>query len=69
MSKWFRVALRLFAALFFIWGAMFLPFGVWASANQGSNPLLGWGIYLASVLTPWGIAVWLVRLSMRVDKD
>jgi hypothetical protein len=69
MSKWFRVAVRLFAALLFIWGAMFLPFGVWASVNQGSNPLLGWGIYLASVLTPWGIAVWLVRLSMRADED
>lgn len=69
MNKWFRVALRLFAALFFIWGAMFLPFGVWASANEGSNPLLGWGIYLASVLTPWAIGFWLVRVSMRVDKD
>ncbi len=69
MSKWFRVAARLFAALFFIWGAMFLPFGVWASAGQGSNPLLSWGIYLASVLIPWAIGYWLARVSMRVDKD
>jgi hypothetical protein len=69
MNKWFKVAVRLFAALLFIWGAMFLPFGVWASANQGSNPLLGWAIYLASVLTPWGIAVWLLRLSMKAEED
>lgn len=68
MSKWFRVSVRLFAALFFIWGAMFLPFGVWASAGQGSNPLLGWGIYVSSVLIPWAIGFWLLRLSMKGDK-
>ena len=68
MNKWFRVATQLLAAIFFLVGAMFLPFGVWASAGQGSNPLLGWGIYLSSVLIPWGIAVWLVRLSMKGDK-
>ncbi len=69
MSKWIRVAVRLFATLFFIWGAMFLPFGVWASAGQGSNPLLGWVIYLSSVLIPWAIGFWLVRLSMKAEKD
>lgn len=69
MNKWFKVAVRLFAALFFIWGAMFLPFGVWASAGQGSNPLLGWGIYLSIVLIPWAIGFWLVRLSMGAEKD
>lgn len=69
MNKWFIVAVRLLAALFFIWGAMFLPFGVWASAGQGSNTLLGWGIYLSSVLIPWVIGYWLLRLSMRAEKD
>lgn len=69
MNKWFRVATQLLAALFFLVGAVFLPFGVWASAGQGSNPLLGWGIYLSSVLIPWGIAGWLVRFSKGADQD
>lgn len=69
MNKWFSVATQLLAALFFLVGAMLLPFGVWASANQGSNPLLGWGIYLSSVLIPWAIGFWLVRVSMKGDKE
>jgi hypothetical protein len=69
MNKWVRVGIQLLAGLFFLIGLAFLPFGAWASAGQGSNPLLGWGIYLASVLTPWGIAVWLARLSMRADEN
>jgi hypothetical protein len=67
MNKWFRVAVRLFAALFFIWGAMFLPFYVWVAA--GPNLVLGWAVYLSSVLIPWAIAFWLLRLSMRVNKE
>lgn len=72
MSKWLRVAARLFAALFFLLGAMFLPFYVWVSPGQGSNPILGWVIflfYLLSILIPWAIAYWLVRYSLRRNED
>jgi len=69
MSKWFRVAARFFAALLFIWGAMSLPFGLGASQAQGSKPILGWFIFLGSVLIPWVIGFWLVRVSMKADKD
>ena len=67
MNKWFKVVTRLFAALFFIWGALFLPFYVWAS--PGPNPVLGWVMYLSSVFIPWAIAFWLFRVSMRSKND
>ena len=65
-SRWLRLTVRLLAALFFVIGGLFLPFAVWA--DNGPNPVLGWVAYLASVLAPWVIAVWLIRLSARKDE-
>ena len=65
MNKWARRFLQVSAGAFFIFGAMFIPFGVWASGGQGSNPVLGWVIYLASILIPWSIGFWLARLGFR----
>lgn len=69
MSKWFRVAAQFFATLFLLLGAMFLAFGVSATQGQGAKPILGWVIYLGSVLIPWAIAFWLFRLSIKRDKE
>lgn len=63
MSKLLRVLIRLFAALFFLCGAAFLPFYVWAP--HGPNPVLGWAIYLCSVLIPWAIACSLLQVAKR----
>ena len=64
MNKWIKGFLQLASVGCFIWGAMFIPFGVWASGSQGSNPVVGWVIYLASILIPWSIGYMLARLSV-----
>jgi surface polysaccharide O-acyltransferase-like enzyme len=60
-----QIFVRILAALFFLLGALFLPFGTWVWNGQGSNPAIGWLIYLSSVLIPWAIAFALIRLTRR----
>lgn len=48
----------------FIAGLAFLPFGNLAGNNLGSNPALGWAIYLSSVLIPWILGFWFVRIAI-----
>ena len=62
-----KVILRVLALICFLAGAAFLPFYVWAVKGQGSNPALGWVIYLSSVLIPWGIGFWLVTIAQRAS--
>lgn len=63
MSKWFKVATQLMAALFFVAGAMFLPFGIWL--GDGPNPIFGWAIFILSVGIPWTIGYLLLRIGLR----
>ncbi len=69
MDKWIRVLMWLTATVFFFLGAMGLPFGPWVANNQGSNPILGWVIYLVSIVFPWGIAVVIARYALRKNED
>ena len=65
MSNLARGILKVASGVCFLVGALYLPFGVWASGGQGANPVLGWVIYLSSVLVPWAIGAWLARISFR----
>jgi hypothetical protein len=69
MNKWARMMIQCLSGVFFLVGAMFLPFGVGLSGSQGSNPIVGWLIFLASVGIPWAIAVALARVSLRRYED
>jgi hypothetical protein len=42
---------------------------VWASSDQGTQPLLGWLIYIASVGIPWAIAIALARYAFKRNRD
>lgn len=48
----------------FITGLAFLPFGTWAGNNNGSNPTIGWAIYLSSALIPWALGFWFARMAI-----
>lgn len=69
MDKWIKILMSLTAAVFFFVGAISLPFGVWASSDQGTQPLLGWLIYIASVGIPWAIAIALARYAFKRNRD
>lgn len=60
-----RIFGRILAGLFFLLGSLFLPFGTWVLSGHGSNPAIGWLIYLSSVFIPWTIAFTLLRLTRR----
>ena len=71
MNKRKRIFLRLLAAVFFILGALVLPFGVWTvdDLSESSNPALDWTWSIANVAIPWLISIALVRRSMRKDEQ
>jgi hypothetical protein len=69
VDKWIKVLMWLTAAVFFLLGAIYLPFVPWLSSNQGSNPVLGWVIYLASVGIPWAIAFAILRYSLQKREE
>jgi hypothetical protein len=69
MDKWIKILMLLTAAVFFFVGAISLPFGVWTSNDQGTQPLLGWLIYIASVGIPWAIAIALARYALKRNQD
>jgi hypothetical protein len=69
VDKWIKVLMWLTAAIFFSLGAISLPYGPWLSNTQGSNPILGWVIYLATVGIPWAIAFAIGRYSLRKRED
>ena len=69
MDKWIKVLMWLTAAIFFSLGAIAAPYGPWLSSNQGSNPILYWAIYLATVGIPMAIAFGIVRYSLKKHED
>ncbi|MEN9961839.1 MAG: hypothetical protein RIS66_252 [Actinomycetota bacterium] len=56
------------AIVFFAIGLAYLPFFVWIGDGQGSNPLLGLLIGIASVLIPWAISYWFARLALKAKR-
>lgn len=62
-----KAILGVLALACFLVGASFLPFYTWAMRGQGSNPALGWVMYLSSVLIPWGVGFWAATLALRVS--
>ena len=69
MDKWIRILTWLTAAVFFAMGAISLPYGPWLSNDQGSNPILAWVIYFATVGIPWAIAFAIARYSLKKHED
>ena len=69
MDKWIKVLMWLTAAVFFAVGAISVPFGPWLSENQGSNALLGWVTYLASIALPWAIGIAIARYALKPNQD
>jgi hypothetical protein len=68
MTKLQKVLLRVAAGVLFAWGLFILPFFVWLNRGIGGfENTVGYFIYWGSVLIPWGIGFWLVRLSLRKD--
>jgi hypothetical protein len=57
------------AIVFFAIGLAYLPFFVWIDDGQGSNPLLGLLIGIASVSIPWAISYWFARLALRKPRS
>jgi len=68
VDKWIKVLMWLTAAVFFGLGAIWLPYGPWLP-NQGSQPIMGWVIYLATIGIPWAIAFAIFRYSLRKHED
>ena len=66
MSKSFSWLLFAVSGVLILVGFASLPTYVWM--NSGSKPLLGWFIYLASILIPWGIAYLLIRWALLIRK-
>lgn len=62
-----RVFLRFLSAVFFLLGAIVIPHGAWATAEQtdSSNPALDVAISIGFVVIPWLIALALARFSTR----
>jgi MFS family permease len=69
MDKWIKVLMWLTAAVFFFLGALALPFAPWLSNHQGSDPILGWVIFLVSIAFPWAIAFAIGRYALRKNED
>ena len=53
----------------FLVGAAFVPFIVWTGNGGGSNPLLGSAIAVFSVLIPWAIGFWFIKLALRASEE
>jgi len=60
-----RVVYGFLAAAFFVIGAAYLPFGVWAGEGSGSQLWVGYVLFILSVGIPWGLAFWFFRLAMK----
>lgn len=63
MNKSTRIFIQVLAAVFFLMGGMFLPFGVWL--GDGPNPIFGWAIFILSVGIPWTIGYLLLGIGLR----
>ena len=59
MTNLIKALIRLVAIGFFLAGVAAIPFGQWALSGQGLNAVIGWVVYLGSILIPWAIGYWL----------